>query len=108
MIKGDEAPLEDLSLRFQTFYGTFKKGGLDSFGCNYRLQIQFDHIHYTILISEFDPKVNNQNIKKIFRKLYSEPLTKIEMETISSKLVNAIADHIEYYMKPENRKKAKD
>jgi Fic family protein len=96
---------DDLGLRLQTFYGTFKKGGFESFGCSYGLEVKFDHIYYTILISEFNPDVHGQNRIEVFKKLYSETPNANEINYVSEKFMKNIADHIEYYIKPENRKK---
>lgn len=88
----------EIDIHFQTFYGTFKKAGLKTFGCNYGFNIKFDFTKYEIFMDEFD-EGRRKNIQIIEPRLLHKPLTSLESDLIASKLGEAIYNHIDYYTK---------
>ena len=95
----------EAGFRVNTRYGTFRKGGKNAFGCNYSIEVDIGHTHYKVQYDEFRPSIEIRDPVVFVEKLLSEPLTKAELKKLSRLFGNTIAAHIEYYMKPENRKK---
>ena len=88
----------DFTVSLSTFYGTFIKGGINTFGCNYGFQIEFDLNKYRVLVDIFSEEEQREKIV-ISEKLLHEPLTPFEIQKVISVLGNSIYDHISYYTK---------
>ena len=88
----------DIELRFFTSYGTFIKGGLNTFGCNYHFRVKFEHIKYEVWIDEFTGEQPRSSVK-IIENLLHKPLTENDMTAITNRLTDAIYDHIDFYMR---------
>ena len=59
----DRVSYHDCKIDLQTQYGTFIKGGLKSFGCNYGFSIKFDQIKYEVFVDEFTETVPRTQVK---------------------------------------------
>jgi Fic family protein len=94
----DRVSYHDCKIDLQTQYGTFIKGGLRSFGCNYGFSIKFDQIKYEILVDEFTEIVPRTQVK-LYEKLLHKPLSEAEIKVIVSKLTSTIYEHIDFYSK---------
>jgi Fic family protein len=91
--------IHETRLRIQTFYGTLKKGGLKSFGCNYAIEIKFEQLKYEVLVDEFVEQSNSRAEKKIFEKLLHHPLTESEVIMVAKKIADTIYAHIDFNTK---------
>lgn len=94
----DRITYHDIKIDLQTAYGTFKKGGLNSFGCNYGFEIKFDKIKYDVLVDEFSETTPRKQIK-LYEKLLHKPLTDIEINKVVTQLTNTIYEHIDFHTK---------
>jgi Fic family protein len=92
----DQYPQE---FNISTFYGTFKKGGLNTFGCNYSIRITFEQIKYEVFVSEFNEDSNLSKEKKIHERLLHQPLTDEEMVHAVQLLGETIYKHIDHETK---------
>lgn len=87
------------SFNLQTFYGTLKKGGLNTFGCNYGFEIKFEQIKYEVLADEFVEEVGGSKKVKLYERLLHKPLLPNEMDFIIDKLGDTIYKHIDFNTK---------
>lgn len=94
----DHANYHDCKIDLQAQYGTFIKGGLKSFGCNYGLSIKFDKIKYEVNVDEFNETVPRTQVK-LYEKLLHKNLSKVEIKTIVTKLSSTIYEHIDFHSK---------
>lgn len=83
-------------LRFDTYYGIFTKGGLNSFGCNYGFKIKFHDYKYEVLIDVFS-KEDKRQTELYIEQLLHKPLLPYDTEKISSMLGDTVFNHIDYY-----------
>lgn len=81
-----------------TNYGTLKKGGLNTFGCNYHIEIKFNSISYEVLVDNFTTTTPHTP-EKLYEKLLHKPLTKEEIAATSKKLGDTIYQHIDFHTK---------
>jgi len=88
----------ETNLSLSLNYGSFKKGGLKTFGCNYGMEIKFEKIKYSILLDEFAENEKRNRILQ-YENLLHKPLRKIEINRLSDVLGKTILDHIEFYTK---------
>jgi Fic family protein len=88
----------EVSVFIHAHYGTFIKGGLNTFGCNYHIEIKFFQIKYEVWIDEFSDGVRRQPLK-IFERLLHKPLLENEMLEAVNILTNSIYEHIDFYSK---------
>lgn len=90
----------EAKISIHTSYGTFTKGGLNSFGCNYSIYINFDTIKYVVSVDEFkDESKTPRTQVKMYEKLLHKPLTETEIKKVVKQLTNAIFEHIDFYTK---------
>lgn len=90
----------DSRTSIQTQYGTFVKGGLKTFGCNYGIEIKFDTVKYEVFVDEFIEESNPRKQIKLFEaRLLHKPLTKTEIKEVVKHLTDAIYKHIDYNSK---------
>lgn len=87
----------EATVKLDTRFGTLKKGGLKTFGCNYSLEVKFTQIKYEIYIDEFIRNTDSRTRKKLFERLLTLPLSNEENIQIASQLASNIYEHIEYY-----------
>ena len=95
-------------LYFKAKYSLYKKGGTDTFDCNYTFQIDFQPSYYLIKGNQFNSESgNNFNIGDI-KRLYHQPLTEEEMKLINRAWGDLLYDHLEYnYRKIKGKDKLK-
>jgi Fic family protein len=89
--------MHNCTIEISAHYGSLKKGGLNTFGCNYGCKVKFDLTKYEVFVDEFSKDGLIQN--KLFEKLLHKPLLDSEIEIIKTKLGEAIYNHIDYYTK---------
>jgi fido (protein-threonine AMPylation protein) len=82
-----------------TFYGSFIKGGLKTFGCRYSLKIKFDDIKYEVFVDGFDEVKGERIEMKIYERLLHKSLFNEQMQNITDILGDTIYKHIAFYMK---------
>ena len=85
-------------LGLDTHFGSFKKGGLKSFGCNYGFGIQFETIKYIVKVDQFSDSGHRITVR-LYEKLLHKPLTQKEMDEMVTMLSDAIYEHIDHYSK---------
>ncbi len=88
----------DTKLVLTAFYGTFKKGGLNTFGCTYGIEVRFDHIKYEIWVDNFS-ETTQRNQEMRYQRLLHKPLTETEIEKLVKHLEEAIYQHIDFHTK---------
>jgi Fic family protein len=94
----DHASYHDCKIDLQAQYGTFIKGGLKSFGCNYGFSIKFDKIKYEVYVDEFTETVPRTQLK-LNEKLLHKSLSEAEIKTIVTRLSSTIYEHIDLHSK---------
>lgn len=99
----DRAGYHDTTLALNAFYGSFKKGGLNTFGCVYDLEVRFDHIKYEVWIDNFSTSKKDQ--KLWYQRLLHKPLTDLEIGKIVRHLEETIFQHIDYHTKKKGLRK---
>jgi Fic family protein len=82
-----------------TRYGNLIKGGLKTFGCDYKIVIRFDLIKYEVYVDEFFEESNRSKQTKLFERLLHKPLTEHEIKHVVKQLTNTIFEHIDYNTK---------
>jgi hypothetical protein len=90
------------SIRVSTSYGSLIKGGLDTFGCNYSIEIKFFENWYELYM---DDKVMVKNNNLQMKRLYHKPITKAESKALSQKFGDVIYEHILQGIKQISEKK---
>lgn len=90
--------LQEAELRFSCHFGSFIKGGLNPFGCNYSLEVKFEQYLYTITT----PKIASKNLygeskndKEELKKLLHHPLTETEINAINKIWGETLLQHLE-------------
>jgi Fic family protein len=81
-------------IAIRTFYGAFRKGGLNTFGCNYGLEIKFDTVKYEVFIDEFSEDQDKTPLLKYTRLLH-KPLLASETDELVKEFGVTIYTHIE-------------
>lgn len=81
----------DASSSIFTSYGSFRKAGLDTFGCNYSIEIKFSQDWYELFM---DDEVMVRNKKLQFKRQYHKPITKNETLILAKKFGEVIFQHI--------------
>src|SRR5207249_3879707 len=81
-------------------YGTFRKGGLKTFGCNCGIEIKFERIKYTISLDEFSDDTMKSRVFQ-FERLLHKPVTKSEITTLCGKFGETIYNHIDFFTRKE-------
>lgn len=76
-------------------YGPFKKGGLNTFGCNYSVEVKFDMTKYVILVDDYVEPGHQRKQKQLFERLLHQPITADEIQNIATHLANTIFEHID-------------
>ncbi|MEQ8906408.1 Fic family protein [Ekhidna sp.] len=89
--------LNEVKLSLQTNYGMYIKGGINSFGCSYRVELNFTSHYYQLAISEFDPEAQGQNLKEYTKRLLHKPLLEEEIEQIAMDFGETLVNHLEYH-----------
>lgn len=87
----------ECTIEVNAYYGSFKKGGLNSFGCNYGFKIKFETTKYVVYVDGF--KTGNRYETKLYEKLLHQSLTPDEIKKINTMLGNTIYEHIDYFTK---------
>ncbi len=95
----DNFKIHDVRITLTAWFGSFVKGGLNTFGCSYGFEIRFDINKYEILVDEFSENTNSRKLVKITERLLHKPLTKTDIDNIVTKLGDTIFKHIDYYTK---------
>lgn len=85
----------EIKVSFQAQYGTFKKGGLNTFGCNYGFEVIFSTIKYELYVDKFVDQGQNRSSTKLFEKLLHQPLNESEIDLVANSLSEAILTHID-------------
>jgi len=88
----------DTKLVLTAFYGTFKKGGLNTFGCTYGIEVRFDHIKYEVWVDNFS-ETNQRNQEMKYQRLLHKPLTETEIMKLAKHLEETIYQHIDFHTK---------
>ncbi len=94
----DRVSSHDTKLVVTAFYGTFKKGGLNTFGCTYGLEVRFDHIKYEVWVDNFS-ETNQRNQEMRYQRLLHKPLTETEITKLVKHLEETIYQHIDFHTK---------
>ncbi|MDR9443131.1 MAG: Fic family protein [Schleiferiaceae bacterium] len=95
--QGEMAP-DDSDLLLKTFYGSFIKAGMETFGCVYLIHIGFQLHTYTISVDHFTP-TGQRELQEITKKLLHQPLPEKEQEELAQAFGNTIYQHIDYHTK---------
>lgn len=82
-----------------THYGTFIKGGLKTFGCNYRVDIKFDSIKFEVLVDVFEKDGGQAKQIKLYERLLHKSLDEYEIKKVIKHLTDNIYEHIDFHTK---------
>ena len=83
----------EIKFLFRAAFGTFKKGGLKSFGCNYGWEVKFEKIKYVISVDEFSGNDVRQT-KVVTEKLLHQSLSDAEIDEMIRSFGETIYTHI--------------
>lgn len=89
----------------QTFYGTFIKGGLQTFGCNYNICISMDEVKYDVHVDTFNEETGSRDTLKQYERLFHQPLSEYEMDLVVNTFGETILNHIDYNIKQRGLRK---
>jgi Fic family protein len=89
----------DGELFFKTFYGSFTKGGLNTFGCSYNIKIKFEYFKYSVLIDEYGKPGKKEQRFFIQERLLHQPMTTEEINNLSKSFGDTIYKHINFCTK---------
>lgn len=89
----------DITVAVVANYGTLKKGGLKTFGCNYTMRIVLHKIKYEVYVEQFNEEVRSQ--KRLFERLLHKPLDTKEIEIVAQTFGETIFSHIDFYTKQQ-------
>ncbi|MEO5642068.1 MAG: Fic family protein [Bacteroidia bacterium] len=84
---------------FNTFYGTFIKGGLNTFGCVFGFVISFKYTSYEVIVDRFVPGEEINKHELMFERLLHQKLDEKEITLVVNQVSNSILEHIEYHTK---------
>ncbi|HLP20463.1 MAG TPA: RNA-binding domain-containing protein [Chitinophagales bacterium] len=93
-IRGDE------KIQLSLFYGTFRKGGLKTFGLNSSFEIEFNTFRYKVSMEEFN-EIGIRQKKEEYEKLLHKPLTTAEIDSLVAKMGDTLFQHIDFYTKKQ-------
>jgi Fic family protein len=89
----------EIVVRLFVNYGTLKKGGLKTFGCNFEMAASLHKIKYVVQVDEFTEQGLSK--KTLFERLLHKPLTKSEIDIVAQILGDSIFNHIDFYTKQQ-------
>lgn len=89
--------IRDANIRLNTTFGVYKKGGIDSFGCNYTFEIKFEQHSYEVLIGYFSLDSKGQQTRTYIKKLLHKPITPAEVKEINKQWGDTLFAHLDYY-----------
>ena len=98
-----QSPYE-ASVNITLNYGTFRKGGLKTFGCMYGFEIKFDMTKYSISADQFTED-NVRSRLVLFERLLHKPVSAKEISVICKQMGDTIYKHIDFYTKKEGLRK---
>lgn len=82
----------DFTIRFNFQYGPFKKGGINTFGCNYNFEIKFEQIKYSYLQTTLAN--DSKKLETKFAKLLHQPLSPAEIKLVTTEMGNTLLQHM--------------
>ncbi|HEY4785691.1 MAG TPA: Fic family protein [Bacteroidales bacterium] len=88
---------------FQALFGAYKKGGLDSFGCNYTFEIKLETYNYEVWVGYFDENNKGQNTQSFVKRLLHKPLLSAEIKKINEMWGDTLLKHLEYHRRQLNK-----
>jgi Fic family protein len=93
-------------LQFSVFlnYGSFRMGGVNTFGCKYNIIIGFDYIKYSYQQSVFTEDGNSRHEKK-YEKLLHQSITHKEIKELVKEMGDTLLKHMQFHaerIKKEN------
>ncbi|MFB6341664.1 Fic family protein [Saccharicrinis sp. FJH62] len=100
--KNDKA-LSKAEAYFEAAFGAYKKGGLNPFGCMYRLTVDFDKYNYKLSYPVFSPDIKLQKNIEIQRLLH-KPVSDEEINMIVKAWGQTLYEHLQYNRKNLNKK----
>ncbi|MFC0875298.1 Fic family protein [Saccharicrinis sp. FJH2] len=95
--------LSEAEASFEAAFGAYKKGGLNPFGCLYRLTVDFDKYNYKLSYPVFSPDMKLQKNIEIQRLLH-KPVSDEEINMIVKAWGQTLYEHLQYNRKNLNKK----
>ncbi|MDX2284778.1 MAG: Fic family protein [Bacteroidia bacterium] len=89
--------LYNAPVTIQAMYGTFIKGGLNTFGCNYQIEIAFETTKYKVWVDEFAEPGMKGTKTLVFERLFHQPLSTAEIAGVVTRFAATIYEHIDFY-----------
>ena len=85
-------------IKFHSWFGVYKYGGIEPFGCGYDLKIKFDKYTYEVSYGYFDTENKSSNRPKIFKKqLLHQHLATEDIDLLNKKWGDSLYDHLVYH-----------
>lgn len=91
--KREQKTIRDANVQLEAIFGAYKKGGLNPFGCQYRVKIEFDKYHYKVIYPRFDNGTGTQQNVEL-QKLLHQSLTEEEMANINKVWGDTLLQHL--------------
>ncbi len=89
---------EGTQLHLKALYGSFIKGGLNTFGCSYSIIITFEYLKYSVMVDEFTSDGTSDQKILIQERLLHQPMTTKEINDLNKSFGDSIYNHIQYYI----------
>ena len=94
--------LQRADLNFRCNLSAYKKGGLNTFGCNYSIEIKFEEYHYEVFVGYFEGDDPKNKMKSFTKRLLHKPLLPEEIKDINKQWGETLYNHLEYYRRRQN------
>jgi hypothetical protein len=98
-LASDQMNVQELRMVFRAHFGTFKKGGLPTFGCSYGWEVKFDKTGYEVIVDRFAGADKPAEKLLLYQKPLHRPLSAAEIDNVASTLGDTIFTHIEENIK---------
>lgn len=89
----------DTYINFNCSFNTFKKSGLEPFGCYLRIEIKFDKTKYFVFVDEFNNETKENKKVEFKPRLLHQPFTPSEVEKVAKIMGESIYEWIDFNTK---------
>ncbi|MCK4407462.1 MAG: Fic family protein [Bacteroidales bacterium] len=89
--------IDEAKFVFRIHFSAYKMGGVNTFGCNYSLEVKFEKLNYQIYVSQFNEDKKGQSMQLFTKKLLHQPLSSSEIKELNKYWGNTLLKHFEYF-----------
>tara|TARA_R110002050_G_scaffold254173_1_gene392651 strand:- start:15533 stop:16930 length:1398 start_codon:yes stop_codon:yes gene_type:complete len=85
--------IRDAKVEIDAVFSAYKKGGINPFGCQYQMRIEFEKYHYKVIYPLFENGTGKQQNQEL-QKLLHQPLTEKEIDNINKAWGDTLYQHL--------------